>query len=158
VIAMLTHVGHRNYRHFMNILSNCLTENGTMLIETVGSRISKVNLEPWTERYIFPGGTIPSIRQIDRARAGLFTRTFLGEFGAHYVPTLRAWNENLQASWGALSTHYPETTRLMLEYFFLTVAGAFRARHLKYWHIVMSRGQSTRVPTWRPADGSPLSA
>lgn len=139
VIAMLTHVGHSNYRRFMTILNSCLAGGGKVLIETLGSRMSKVNVEPWTDKYIFPGGLLPSLRQLDRACDGRFTRSFLGEFGDHYIPTLRCWNANLQASWHDLSTTYPETTRRMLEYFFLTVAGAFRAGHLKYWHILMDK-------------------
>lgn len=137
VIAMLTHVGHSNYRRFMSVMHGCLSPGGRMLIETVGSRVPKINCEPFTDRYIFPGGVVPSLRQIDRAARGLFSRRFVGEFGSHYVPTLRAWNANLQAAWPVLRDTYSETTRLMLEYFFLTVAGAFRAGHLRYWHILM---------------------
>ncbi|MGZ6563893.1 MAG: class I SAM-dependent methyltransferase [Solirubrobacteraceae bacterium] len=139
VIAMLTHVGHSNYRRFMAILDSCLGAGGRVLIETLGSRISKVNCERWTNKYIFPGGLVPSLRQLDRAREGYFTRSFLGQWGDHYIPTLRRWNVNLQASWGELSPKYPDTTRRMLEYFFLTVAAAFRAGHLKYWHILLDK-------------------
>jgi cyclopropane-fatty-acyl-phospholipid synthase len=140
VIAMLTHVGHSNYRRFMTIVHDCLATGGRVLVETLGSRISKVNCEPWTNRYIFPGGVVPSLRQIDRAADGLLARTEVTEFGHHYVPTLRSWNANLHASWPQLAGRYPETTRLMLGYFFLTVAGAFRAGHLKYWHVQLQKG------------------
>jgi cyclopropane-fatty-acyl-phospholipid synthase len=139
VIAMLTHVGASNYRRFMSVVHHCLAEGGTMLIETLGSRLPKINCEPWADRYIFPGGVVPALRQIDRAAAGLFTRRYVAEFGDHYIPTLRAWNANLQAAWPVLGQRYPDTTRLMLEYFFLTVAGAFRAGYLRYWHILMDR-------------------
>jgi cyclopropane-fatty-acyl-phospholipid synthase len=139
VIAMLTHVGHTNYRRFMSVIHDCLADHGTLLIETLGSRVPKINVEPWTDTYIFPGGVLPSMGQIDRAAAGLFTREHVAEFGSHYIPTLRAWNANLQAAWPALSHSYPETTRLMLEYFFLTVAGAFRAGLFRYWHILMQK-------------------
>ncbi len=70
VIAMLTHVGPRNYRSFMSIVHDRLAPGGRVLIETLGSRISKVNCEPWTNTYIFPGGVVPSMRQLDRAADG----------------------------------------------------------------------------------------
>jgi cyclopropane-fatty-acyl-phospholipid synthase len=38
-----------------------------------------------------------------------------------------------------LRERYSETTRLMFEYFFLSVAGSFRARDLLYWHIVLRK-------------------
>jgi cyclopropane-fatty-acyl-phospholipid synthase len=135
-IAMLTHVGPKNYRRFMRTMYDCIAPGGGMLLETIGSRFSKRNLEPWTDRYIFPGAVIPSARQLDAAMKGLFERTETVEFGAHYVPTLRAWHANLMASWPALASHYPETTRLMLEYYLLSSASAFRIGHLRYWHIV----------------------
>jgi cyclopropane-fatty-acyl-phospholipid synthase len=136
VIAMLTHVGPKNYRRFMRTMRDCTTPGGAMLIETIGSRFSKRNLEPWTDRYIFPGAVIPSARQLEAAMRGLFRRTGTAEFGAHYVPTLRAWHANLLASWPTLASRYPETTRLMLEYYLLSSASAFRIGHLRYWHIV----------------------
>jgi cyclopropane-fatty-acyl-phospholipid synthase len=139
VIAMLTHVGPRNYRRFMGLVNDRLADGGRVLIETLGSRISKVNCEPWTNTYIFPGGVVPSLHQLDRAADGLLRRTAVSEFGDHYIPTLRAWNANLEHSWPALAGRYPETTRRMLRYFFLTIAGAFRAGHLEYWHISLDR-------------------
>lgn len=139
VIAMLTHVGPKNYRQFMQITHDCLDDGGLMLVETLGSRFSNRNCEAWIDRYIFPGGVIPSLRQIDKAMEGRFVRTNLEEFGRYYVPTLRAWHANLTASWPALADRYPETTRLMLEYFFLSVAGAFRAGRLKYWHVLTAK-------------------
>lgn len=139
VMAMLTHVGYKNYRLFMEIMHRCLTPGGTMLIESVGGRKSMKNCEPWIDRYIFPGGVVPSLKQIDGAIAGLFSRKDLDEFGASYVHTLRAWNRNFQESWPAHQHRYDERFRLMFEYFFQTVAGAFRAGYLLHWHILLEK-------------------
>jgi cyclopropane-fatty-acyl-phospholipid synthase len=138
-IAMLSHVGHRNLREFMRVAHDRCKPGGPVLIETIGSRVAKVNLEPWTDRYIFPGGVIPSLRQIERAYAGIFDRVPVIDFSRDYVPTLRTWNDNLESAWPELSSRYPETTRRMLRYYFLTCAAAFRAGHLKYWHIPLRR-------------------
>ncbi|HEY8377495.1 MAG TPA: cyclopropane fatty acyl phospholipid synthase [Nannocystis sp.] len=139
VIAMLTHVGARNYRRFMEIAHRCLKPDGIMLIETVGGNVSLTHCEPWTDRYIFPGGMIPSLAQLGRAIEGLFVLEDLHNFGLSYVHTLRAWNRNFQAAWPRLSARYDERTRRMFEYFFLAVAGAFRARDLQHWHLVLTR-------------------
>jgi cyclopropane-fatty-acyl-phospholipid synthase len=139
VIAMLTHVGPKNYQTFMTTMSSCLDKDGLMLVETLCGRWAKTDLDPWTEKYIFPGGVVPSLNQITRASAKLFATRELEEFGRYYVPTLRAWHANLTSSWPTVGSEYSETTRRMLEYFFLSVAGAFRAGHLKYWHILMAK-------------------
>ena len=138
-IAMLTHVGKKNYRVFMETMHRCLAPGGLMLIETVGGHSSVNDAEAWIGKYIFPGGMVPSLEQIDRAASGLFVRSRLSEFGASYVRTLRAWHDNLQKAWPRLRMHYDEATRVMFEYFFLSVAGAFRARDLTHWHLVLER-------------------
>ena len=143
VMAMLTHVGCKNYRRFMEIMHRCLEPGGLMLIESVGAAASRSNCEPWTDKYIFPGGMIPSLHQLDHAAAGLFVRERHSEFGLSYVHTLRAWQDNLTGAWPKLSERYSETTQRMFEYFFLSCAGAFRARDLLYWHLLMSKRAST---------------
>ena len=146
VIAMLTHVGPKNYRTFMEIMHRSLEPGGIMLIESVGAEVSRSNCEPWTDRYIFPGGVIPSLRQIDKAVDGLLVRTGVTEFGLSYVHTLRAWHANFMRAWPKLRDNYSDTTRLMFEYFFLSVAGTFRARDLLYWHIVLRNQAPARTP------------
>jgi cyclopropane-fatty-acyl-phospholipid synthase len=139
VMAMLTHVGPKNYRHFMEIMHRCLEPGGTMLIESVGGHKSMKDCEPWIDRYIFPGGVVPSLKQFDGAFAGLFSRKFLDEFGSSYVKTLRAWNRNFVEAWPTLQHRYDDRVRLMFEYFFQTVAGSFRAGYLLHWHILLQK-------------------
>lgn len=144
VIAMLTHVGPRNYRRFMHLMHDRLADDGLMLVESIGSRFSNTSAEPWFRKYIFPGGVIPSMRQLDRASTQWFTRTGIFEFGEHYVPTLRAWHTNLMTAWPALGDLYSETTRRMMEYYLLSSAAAFRSGRLKYWHLSLAKAQPGR--------------
>jgi cyclopropane-fatty-acyl-phospholipid synthase len=152
VVAMLTHVGYKNYRRFMQLMHRCLAPDGAMLIESVGGNVSLARCEPWTDRYVFPGGMIPSLAQLGRAFEGLFVLEDLHNFAPSYVATLRAWHQNLRCAWPdlAASGRYTERTRRLLEYFFLTVAGAFRARGLQHWHLVLT-------PTGAPAPACRLS-
>lgn len=139
VIAMLTHVGYKNYRGFMEIIHRCLKPHGTVIVESVGGNVSLTHCEPWTDKYIFPGGMIPSVAQLGAAIEGLFVLEDLHNFGPSYVKTLRAWNRNFHAAWPRLEARYGERARRMFEYFFLSVAGTFRARGLQHWHLVMTK-------------------
>ena len=56
--------------------------------------------------------------------------------------------ERIEA-WPVLAERYDESTRRMFEYFFLTGAGAFHARLLQYWHLVLT-------PTTRRTPGPRL--
>ncbi|MBW2275419.1 MAG: class I SAM-dependent methyltransferase, partial [Deltaproteobacteria bacterium] len=61
-------------------------------------------------------------------------------FGADYDRTLVAWNEKFEASWPSLSSTYDERFRRMWRYYLLSCAGAFRARQIQLWQLVLSRG------------------
>jgi len=139
VVAMFTHVGHKNYRQFMQTMSGLLEPGGKMVMETVGGIECKTSCEPWTDKYIFPGGLIPTLKQIDQAIDGLFARESVEEFGEDYVLTLRQWHHNFMQAWPKLSAKYSESMRLMFEYFFLSVAGDFRAKDLLHYHIEFSK-------------------
>ncbi|WP_133125910.1 class I SAM-dependent methyltransferase [Pseudohalioglobus lutimaris] len=139
VIAMFTHVGQKNYRQFMEIMHRLLEPDGKMVMETVGSLRSTNCCEPWTNKYIFPGGVIPTLPKIDQAISGLFQRSGVEEFGDDYARTLRYWYDNFISAWPRLSRHYSDSMRLMFEYFFLSVAGAFRAKDLLHYHIEFAK-------------------
>jgi cyclopropane-fatty-acyl-phospholipid synthase len=69
----------------------------------------------------------------------LFRARIVEEFGADYVTTLRNWHRNFMAAWPRLSQRYSETTRRMFEYYFLSVAGAFRSADLLHYHLEFDR-------------------
>ena len=138
VMAMLTHVGYKNYRTFMEIMDRCL-EPGGLCWSNPWAGTNHARIASRINRYIFPGGIVPSLEQFDAAVAGLFTRQVLDEFGSSYVHTLRAWNRNFARTWPTHRHRYDERMRLMFEYFFQTVAGAFRAGYLLHWHLLFRK-------------------
>jgi cyclopropane-fatty-acyl-phospholipid synthase len=139
VIAMLSHIGPRNYRSFMENLHRHLAPGGVLFVDTVGSNVSVDHGNPWLDKYIFPGIVFPTITQLSRAMEGLFVIEDIHNIGPSYTRTLRAWNDNFQRVWPSLGGRHEERTRRMFEFFFLAVAGFFRARDMQNWHLVMTR-------------------
>ncbi|HSR97935.1 MAG TPA: cyclopropane fatty acyl phospholipid synthase [Kofleriaceae bacterium] len=137
-IAMFPHVGYKNHREFIRIMRDHLAPEGLLLIESTAKNVSRTHMDPWVDRYFFPGALFPSVRQIGAAIDGMFVVEDWQNFWSSYIHTLRAWNRNFQSSWPELSTRYPESTRRMFEYFFLTGAGGFHARLLNYWHVLLA--------------------
>jgi cyclopropane-fatty-acyl-phospholipid synthase len=137
-IAMFPHVGYKNHREFIRVMRDHLAPEGLLLIECTAKNVSRTHMDPWVDRYFFPGALFPSVRQIGAAIDGMFAVEDWQNFWSSYIHTLRAWNRNFQSSWPELSTRYPESTRRMFEYFFLTGAGGFHARLLNYWHILLA--------------------
>ncbi|MGB7434536.1 MAG: class I SAM-dependent methyltransferase, partial [Candidatus Acidiferrum sp.] len=63
-LGMLEHVGQKNYRRYMETVRSCLKRNGLFFLNTIGAHESGHGLNPWTDKYIFPGAVLPSIRWI----------------------------------------------------------------------------------------------
>ncbi|MBN1140360.1 MAG: cyclopropane fatty acyl phospholipid synthase [Deltaproteobacteria bacterium] len=145
-VGMFEHVGYRNHRRFMKVVQRCLKPGGLFLLQTIGNNLSYTGCDPWITRYIFPNGVVPSIPQIAKSVEGLLVIEDLHALGPHYDKTLMAWNRNFQEAWGRLRERYEERFKRMWEYYLLSCAGAFRARSLQTWQIVMSRFGSEAAP------------
>ena len=82
---------------------------------------------------------LPSIAQIARAMEGLFVMEDWHNFGQHYDKTLMAWHANFEAAWPELKDKYDERFYRMFRFYLLSCAGAFRARNIQLWQIVMTK-------------------
>lgn len=144
-IGMFEHVGFKNYRTYMQIVTGCLKPDGLFLLHTIGSNLSDTNGNPWVERHIFPNSMLPSARQIAAAVEGSLMIEDWHSFGPDYDTTLMHWWRNFDRYWDRLKSRYDERFYRMWRYYLLTFAGAFRARHNQLWQIVLCPMGSTRV-------------
>ena len=138
-VGMFEHVGRKNYHTFIKTVHRCLKDTGMFLLHTIGSDRSQVNCDPWINRYIFPNGMLPSVAQIAQAVEGLFVIEDWHNLGHHYDKTLMAWNERFQDAWAGLRQKYDTRFKRMWEYYLLSCAGAFRARDIQVWQILMTK-------------------
>ena len=139
-IGMFEHVGQKNYRTFFDAVSRMLSQGGLFLLHTIGATITQYNTDPWIDRYIFPGGEIPSVAQIGGALEGLFVMEDWHNFGPDYDKTLMVWYHNFKSAWPELKEKYGERFYRMWSYYLLSCAGSFRARHNQLWQVVLSKG------------------
>ena len=138
-IGMFEHVGYKNYRNYMEVARRCLNDGGLFLLHTIGRNTSARSTDPWTHKYIFPNGMIPSPGQISKSLHGLFVIEDWHNFGQYYDPTLMAWNENFQKNYESLKEKYDERFKRMWEYYLLMCAGTFRSRRNQLWQLVLSK-------------------
>lgn len=139
-LGMFEHVGHKNHREYMRVVRRCLTPPGKFLLHTIGKNQSRAGVDPWVAKYIFPNGEIPSLKQISAAVESLMLIEDLHNFGADYDNTLMAWFANFDQAWPQLKQNLPETFYRMWKYYLHVCAGAFRARNLQLWQIVIANG------------------
>ena len=139
-IGMFEHVGPSNYRTYMKIVEKNLADDGLFLLHTIGGNSEKNNMDPWTDKYIFPGSRLPVAHQVAVAAKDLFLIEDWHNFSVHYAPTLEAWFENFNRNWkDVIAPHYDERFYRMWKYMLLTTPGSFRSRRNQVWQIVFSK-------------------
>ena len=138
-IGMFEHVGRRNYATFMRTASRLLKDDGLLLLHCIGENKSTLSHDPWIEKYIFPNGELPSIKQFADAVEGVFVVEDMHNFGPDYARTLNAWDANFQRHWQELKPHYDENFYRMWRYYLNICAGAFRARDTQLWQWVLTK-------------------
>ncbi|MGI9310131.1 MAG: cyclopropane fatty acyl phospholipid synthase [bacterium] len=145
-LGMFEHVGHKNYRTYMRCARDCLRPRGKFLLHTIGKNHSRAGVDPWIAKHIFPNGEIPSLRQISAACEEMLIIEDVHNFGADYDHTLMAWFDNFDRAWPQLRANLPQRFHRRFhriwKYYLHVCAGAFRARNLQLWQIVLSAGDA----------------
>ncbi len=144
-VGMMEHIGPKNLQTFFDVCRERLHPEGLMLHHTIGSNESKLRSDPWFDKYIFPGGVVPSLEQITGAALHHWAIEDVHNFGPDYDTTLMAWLHNIEDRWHEIP-HYDERFRRTWRYYLQASAASFRVRNLQLWQVVFSRsGRSTGV-------------
>jgi cyclopropane-fatty-acyl-phospholipid synthase len=139
-LGMFEHVGPKNYRTYMQTVERCLHDDGLFLLHVIGTNTPNLQVDPWTSKYIFPGGVLPLPKQIDAASQGIFIMEDWHNFGTDYDPTLMAWMANVDEHRDQLeSLGYGKRFYRMWRYWLLSAAGSARARRNQLWQMVYSK-------------------
>ena len=134
----MEHVGPKNYKTFFHKCDDLLAPGGRMLHHTIVSNITKQVTDPFFDRYIFPGGVLPSLTQISKAAENDFVIEDVQNFGPDYDRTLLAWHKNISAKWQEIP-QYDLRFQRMWNYYLLSSAAGFRAGDLQLMQCVMQR-------------------
>lgn len=137
-LGMMEHVGYKNYKTYLKIIADSLKPGGLCLIQVIGRNTSARKADEWINKYIFPQGMVPSIRQIGKALENTMVMEDWHNFSAYYDLTVQAWFENFNRHWDTLKNNYSERFYRMWKYYLLSCGGAFRARSNQLWQIVLS--------------------
>ncbi|AKL12343.1 TPA: cyclopropane fatty acyl phospholipid synthase [Kluyvera intermedia] len=139
-VGMFEHVGPKNYATYFKAVDHCLKPDGLFLLHSIGSNKTQHNVDAWINKYIFPNGCLPSLKQVAEASEPYFVIEDVHNFGADYDKTLMAWHSRFNKAWPQLSGNYSVKFHRMFNYYLTACAGAFRARNIQLWQLVLSRG------------------
>ena len=142
-IEMIEAVGYEYLPSFFQQCNDRLKEGGKLLIQSITIADQRFdyykNNVDFIQRYIFPGGFLPSINILSQhitSHSSLVIES-LDDIGLDYARTLADWRTNFLSSWPNLSTlGYDNTFKRLWLYYFAYCEGAFLERSTSTVHLV----------------------
>ncbi len=117
-VGMFEHVGPGHFRAFLAKCRSLLADDGAMLLHTIGRMGRRRSTDPWTVKYIFPGGYIPTLSEISEAAEGERLITSDVEvLRLHYALTLEHWLRRTQAHRAEIEALYDARFFRMWEFY-----------------------------------------
>jgi cyclopropane-fatty-acyl-phospholipid synthase len=141
-VGMFEHVGIGNYGKFFRKVSELLDDNGVMVLHSIGRPKPSFATNAFIERYIFPGGYIPSIGEVTPPleKAGLLVKD-IEILPLHYAYTLRHWRERFVARKAEAVALYDEKFFRMWEFYLAGSEMGFRYDELFIFQIQIAKNQ-----------------
>jgi cyclopropane-fatty-acyl-phospholipid synthase len=145
-VEMIEAVGERYWDTYFAQLDRLLAPGGRIALQAItmphDRMLASRHTYTWIQKYIFPGGLIPSVTAIENA---LDRRTRLRvaqrhDFGAHYAKTLRIWRDRFCARQGEVAELGFDAVFIRMWLFYLCYAEAgFRAGYLNVSQLTLER-------------------
>lgn len=126
-VGMFEHVGRARYNDFFNTVRDRLTPEGIALIHTIARVDGPGATDPFTARYIFPGGYSPAISEIlpPIEQAWLWP-TDIEVLRLHYGLTIEEWYRRVVAKRAEIETLYDARFYRMWTFYLSAAIIAFR--------------------------------
>jgi len=141
-VGMFEHVGPAHYRAFFRQCRDLLTEDGVMLLHTIGRAGAPGVTDKWTTKYIFPGGYNPALSEIVRGYEGL--RMWCSDVEVlrlHYAFTLDRWYDRTVAAKDAIVALYDEDFYRMWIFYLAGASAAFRYGGLVNYQLQFTKNR-----------------
>jgi cyclopropane-fatty-acyl-phospholipid synthase len=148
-VGMFEHVGVDFYETYFRRCAELLTNDGVMMLHSIGRSDGPDVTNPWIAKYIFPGGYIPALSEVMPAieRAGLLVCD-IEILRLHYAETLKAWRERFMARREEAVRLYDERFARMWEFYLASSEMSFRKQNLMNFQIQITKRQGV-VPMTR---------
>ena len=143
-VGMFEHVGPRHYKEFFLKTKQLLSDDGVMLLHTIGRMGSPSTTDPFTAKYIFPGGYNPSLSEIVAASQQVkLIATDVEVLRLHYAYTLDHWYERTMAAREAIIALYDERFFRLWQFYLAGAASSFRHGGLVNYQVQYAKRRTT---------------
>jgi cyclopropane-fatty-acyl-phospholipid synthase len=148
-VGMFEHVGVDFYETYFRRCAELLSDDGIMVLHSIGRSDPPDVTNPWIAKHIFPGGYIPALSEVIPVieRVGLMVCD-IEILRLHYAETLKAWRERFMARREEAMRLYDERFVRMWEFWLASSEMAFRKQNLMNFQIQITKRQGV-VPMTR---------
>lgn len=148
-VGMLEHVGRGNYPLFLECVQSVLKPGGLFLLHYI-SALQEFPGDAFIKKYIFPGGVIPSLREIIHIMGDRKLYTVdVESLRRHYTKTLLCWRDNLLKHKEEITKRYGKEFMRMWELYLASCAATFHNGIIDLHQIVMTNGVNNELPMTR---------
>ena len=145
-VEMIEAVGEKYWPTYFSTIDRLLAPGGRVAIQSITMAHERMRATrrsySWIQKYIFPGGIIPSLQAIDEtlARHTSLRVAQRRELGWHYAETLKQWRSRFLAEWDHIRTlGFDDTFRSMWEFYLAYCEAGFRTGYLGVSQLQMVR-------------------
>lgn len=157
-IGMFEHVGKEFIPLFMRKVRTLLKTQAIGLLHTIGKE-KHTPLDPWTMKYIFPGGHIPALDHIIKAMGKeKLVPVDIENLRIHYAATLDEWGKRFEDNRHKIAEMFDEKLVRMWRLFLYGSAAAFRWGDIRLYQILFTNGLNNSIPWTRDHIYRPLPA
>ncbi|KQN71078.1 SAM-dependent methyltransferase [Sphingomonas sp. Leaf62] len=139
-VGMFEHVGPPQYGTFFRKCRELLTDDGVMLVHTIGRMGVPGVTDTFTTKYIFPGGYNPALSEIVRGYEGTkLIASDIEVLRVHYAHTIDHWYARTVAAKDAIVDLYDEKFYRMWTFYLAGAAAAFRHGGMVNYQVQLTR-------------------
>lgn len=143
-VGMFEHVGRPQFETFFRAAANLLTDDGVMLLHTIGRMGVPGSTDAFTRKYIFPGGYIPALSEtLAASEKARLIATDIETLRLHYARTLRQWYAKCIAQQSKIEAMYDARFFRMWTFYLAGATSAFENGGMCNYQIQYSRNRHT---------------
>ncbi|HYO86969.1 MAG TPA: cyclopropane-fatty-acyl-phospholipid synthase family protein [Dermatophilaceae bacterium] len=145
-VEMIEAVGYEYWPTYFSAIDRLLAQGGAACIQAIlmphERMLATRGSFGWIQKYIFPGGLIPSLQALEQAAGEHTSLRLTGstQFGPDYGHTLRLWRQRFAGNWPRVQAlGFDETFRRMWEYYLAYCEAGFRVGYLDVAQLRFTR-------------------
>lgn len=142
-VGMFEHVGKENLGEYFQKVSDYLASDGRALIHGITGQHRGLGVDPFIEKYIFPGGYIPNVEeQLGHILDAKLQLDDLEPLRRHYQKTLEIWDANYLKVYDETIDEMGRPFARMWDMYLQACAAGFETGNIDVIQFLLTKGVS----------------